>query len=55
MRKEREGDIKGSSVGMLNDELGKCFGDAEDADFGEQRECRDVVVRHGAENELCEG
>ena len=55
MWKQSEGDVKGSSVGVLNDELREGFGDAQNADFGEQGECRDVVVRHGAENELCEG
>ena len=55
MWKQSEGDVKGSRVGMLNDELRKGFGNTEDADFGEQGECRDVVVRHDAENELCEG
>ena len=53
--KESEGDVKGSSVGVLNDELREGFGDAQNADFGEQGECRDVVVRYGAENKLCEG
>ena len=55
MRKKSEGDVKSSCVGVLDDESGQRFGDTEDADLREQWEWRYVVVRHGAEDELCEG
>ena len=42
-------------MGVLNDQLCERFGDAKNADFGQQRECRDVLVRYGAENELRDG
>ncbi len=42
-------------MGVLNDELCKRFGDAKNAEFGQQREYRDGLVRYGAENELRDG
>ena len=41
-------------MGVLDDELCEGVGETKNADFGQQRECRNVVFRYGAENELCQ-